>query len=251
MTSMQYPAQTGLYKIVVKSEQSPDKLYDYKDVRLQISVGQKYHEGEKFEATIEWCRHRFGHVQICVNDTLQKYNHMFDYGLSNNAAEHKSMLQGLSWVQRNRDVIKRLPSFELVHWSSWLEHPDYTPIKQKIDELYNFNSRFHLAINTNIDLVWQRKVKKFPDLYTEDKFPLFHRLSKDFLLEEAAAFSIMFDQMEAIDIYPGTIHLGAMAFQGCDGTSVPSGLTKGHFCRIDFARNKNVVRDHIEERKSA
>jgi len=67
MSDFNYPPQTGEYKVMVKSGAA---WRDYDTARLEISVGQPYHEGAKFEATVDWVKHRFSHSIVSVNDTL-------------------------------------------------------------------------------------------------------------------------------------------------------------------------------------
>ncbi len=45
-----------------------------------------------------------------------------------------------------------------------------------------------------------------------------------YLLEEIAVFSLMYEQQEAIDIYPGTAIFAALVFQDKDTKGAPSGL---------------------------
>ena len=70
----QYPPQDGAYAVKVKNGAGWNA---FDTARLQISVGQPYHEGDKLAATADWVRHRFGRVIVCVNDTLQRFNHAF------------------------------------------------------------------------------------------------------------------------------------------------------------------------------
>jgi len=46
-----------------------------KDGIFAISVGKKYHEGDKFYSTIKWAAAHFERLHIIVADTLQRHNH--------------------------------------------------------------------------------------------------------------------------------------------------------------------------------
>ena len=57
-----------LYRVRVNS--CPDWVA-YSSCTLGISVGQPYHEGDKFAATVEWAARHFEHIRVDVSDTLQ------------------------------------------------------------------------------------------------------------------------------------------------------------------------------------
>src|SRR5688572_6281343 len=91
----QYPAQTGSYAVKVKNGRG---WHAYDVARLPISVGQSYHEGEKFKATLRWLQPRFKKIVICVNDTLQRHNFS---NISDNEAFFKAEAAGREWIERN------------------------------------------------------------------------------------------------------------------------------------------------------
>lgn len=236
--SKNYPEQTGEYKVKVKSNQTNDKWSDYDDARCQISVGQDYHEGSKLSSMLNWCAHRFSNVMVCVNDTLQRYNLMFERKLREEDAIDLALEKGDDWIERNKPIYDEHDNMSIVRWDDWLKD-DYTDVRPKVDFMYASNPEFQQAINSNIMEIWSRRQEARPDLYTKDNFPRFFELSKNYLLEEISAFSVMFETKEAIDIYPGTTIFAATVFQGKDVEGAPSGLGKGHFSRIDFSKNKN------------
>lgn len=236
--SKNYPPQTGEYKVKVKSNQTQDKWSDFLKARCQISVGQDYHEGSKLSAMMNWCAHRFNDVKVCVNDTLQRYNLMFEKKLKEEDAFDLALENGEKWIKRNEPIWSDKDNVSIVRWDDWLEG-DYTDVRPKIAFIYESNPEFQQSINKNIMDIWNRRQEARPDLYTKDNFPRFFELSKRYLLEEISAFSVMYEQEEAIDIYPGTTIFAATIFQGRDIAGAPSGLGKGHFCRIDFSKNKN------------
>lgn len=237
--SKNYPAQTGEYKVKVKSNQTTDKWSDFDNARCQISVGQDYHEGSKLSAMMNWCAHRFNGVKVCVNDTLQRYNLMFEKKLREEDALDLALENGEEWVKRNKPVWEDSENVSFVRWDDWLDG-EYTNVRPKVDFLYASNPEFQQAINKNIMDIWERRKNDRPDLYTQENFARFFELSKNYLLEEISAFSIMYEKEEAIDIYPGTTIFAATVFQNREVHGAPSGLGKGHFCRIDFSKNKNT-----------
>lgn len=46
----------------------------YKAATLLISVGQSYHEGDKFAVTVAWAARHFEKLHVLGADTLQRHN---------------------------------------------------------------------------------------------------------------------------------------------------------------------------------
>ena len=231
--AQQYPPQDGAYAVKVKNG-AGWRAFD--TARLQISVGQPYHENDKFEATLDWCRHRFEHVIVCINDTLQSYNHQFDR-MSPRDAYAKARADGDAWLERNQPMIERLPSHEIHRWDDWKVWPYFARSMHQTMQLAKTNSEFRDALHQNIKDFWARKLRK--DGLTEQyRFPEFARLSERYLIEETAIFSQMFKAAHAVDVYPGSVLLPCVLFAGRQVPGAPEGLELGAFTRIDFARNK-------------
>lgn len=233
----EFPPQTGRYAVKVKNGAG---WRSYGTVRLQISVGQPYHEGDKLAATLDWVRHRFDHVVICVNDTLQRFNFRFEDGLSDEAAFKKAHDAGTAWIERNRHIIETLPSVELHRWEDWKARPEFANAKLTTDAFYQSNREFHEAIQANVTAFWRRQ--NFSEGLTgQYRFAEFERYARAYLLEETAVFSMMFRDHQAVDVYPGSVLLPCVLFQGRRVEGAPDGLERGAFTRIDFSRNKVFV----------
>lgn len=239
MSKKQYPPQTGYFAVKVKSNQSTDTWKDFAKARFQISVGQEYHEGEKLKAVANWSKERFENVYFCANDTLQRFNLMFEQSIEEDEAYALSNEMGQSWVNRNMPIIEGVPQAQVIRWDKWKNKEQYPKGLLKTEWLYQNNKEFKLSIDRNIAEIWSRRKKMKPELYSSDKFDRFFALSKKYLIEEMATFSLMYASEKAIDIYPGTTLYAATLFQGKKVENAPEGLGQGHFCRIDFARNKN------------
>lgn len=197
MKNYNYPPQEGTYVVKVKNGAG---WRGYNTARLQISVGGERHEGEKFKATIDWASHRFDRVIVCVNDTLQRFNYM-DQGLSESEAYDRSLEAGRLWLLRHMDEISTLPDFRIYRWEEW-KGADFKTAYQKVLKLYRESDEFKNA------LLESQK----------------NNLSKDYLLEEVAVFSLMYRTEKAVDIYPGTLPKVMAIFED------------QHTTRIDFAK---------------
>lgn len=199
MKGINYPAQTGTYTVKVKNGAI---WRDYKVARLQISVGSDRHEGEKFKATVEWLKHRFDKVIVCVNDTIQRFNYM-THGFSEEEALRCSMAVGREWISRHMDEIRSLPNVEIYRWEEW-KGPAFEKAHQNILELYDGSPEFREAMGES-----QK-----------------NSYSREYLLEEIAVFSLMYQKEKAVDVYPGTLPKVMSVFQD------------QHTTRIDFMRKK-------------
>ncbi len=207
--------------------------------RLQISVGQPYHEGAKLVATIDWVRSRFKHVIVCVNDTLQRYNLRLEQGLPDQIAATVTRKAGDDWLTRNGDFFKILPSYKIYRWDDWREQPNFAQKLAEIQCLYDTHADMRDLIAKDIALFWSRRAMR---LGVDENFrrATYEKLSTAYLLEETAAFFMMFEQHRAADIYPGSALLPCVLNQlyGPDaGRAEDAGISA--FTRIDFLRRNS------------
>lgn len=229
-----YTPQTGSYK--VKPKHGDDwKKFDH--VRLQISVGQQYHEGEKLKATIDWAVARFKTVTVCVNDTLQRNTISFTEKITPSLAVTKAKLAGDSWITRNQERLNH-SSITIKRWDEWINHSDYRDIYQELDHVYRTNNRFSSALKENINDFWQRRSDIDSATYSRERYPTFYEASRDYLLEEGAAFILMSKIKKGIDVYPGTI---LKCFTEMKQDIKHGELFERNFLRIDFSKNKNAA----------
>jgi len=225
----QFPAQTGEYTVKVKNG-AGWRAFDH--ARLPISVGQPYHEGEKFRATLEWAKHRFEKVTVCVNDTLQRHNLEFD-GKSPELAVEFAEAAGRQWIENQIPMIRStLSHYEIIRWDQRRSDPRFDDELARMHAAYEYNSEFKREVDQEVRAFWdRRRTREQLDL---DRFQEFKIYSVRFLLEECAAYELMFERDNAVDVYPGS------TFLPCKLHSV-EGLGKRGFTRIDFSRNRNAL----------
>lgn len=126
---------------------------------LPISVGQLYHEGKKFQATLNGVQNKFGSCDIIIADTLQKYNQFSQYSF--HQALQISLEQGSEWLTRNEPLLKAItiPS-AIIRWDECCNDPDFAIWSQKIKELYNSNPDYQKAVEEDVDIFMQRSGRK-------------------------------------------------------------------------------------------
>lgn len=198
----------------------------FKHARLQISVGQDYHEGDRLKATLEWASNNFDTVTVCVNDTLQRHNMEFS-GVDAKKALDLSENNGREWIERNIETMRAYPNIRIVRWNEWAGRKEYPQILQKMHDLYNNSSSMKDAVETEIYNFWKRRGDGVQEHYSS-----FHYHAKNYLLEECAVFSMMFSEQEAADIYPGSTLLPCALFKD---------MGKYGFTRIEFKSQKLQV----------
>ena len=233
-----YPAQDGYYRVKVKNGAG---WRFFKTARLQISVGQPYHEDEKMKATFEWVKHRFDKVIICVNDTLQRHNYCFGEGLTDKRATAKADTEGQNWILRHAEEIKQLPNFEVWRWDNWRRRKDYQNQLQHAQKLYRDQKDVHELLDANIKEFWERLCQRDPEM-DQSCFEDFAKHSRNYLIEEIAVFFLMFKEQKAVDIYPGSVLLPCVLAQDYSDHAAPDYLGQRAFTRIDFSVNDNYGR---------
>ncbi|RNE88394.1 hypothetical protein [Marichromatium sp. AB31] len=237
----QYPPPSGNYSVKVKRG---DSWRNHRNCRLQISVGHQYHEAEKLSATIEWATNRFtpeqgSQIFLCVNDTLQRYNSMSKDNITEKKALEQSIELGNEWIERNSCFFSKTRNLHLSRWDFWRSHKDYKKSLDSTYKLYDRNIEFHNAIDKNAYVFWERQKNR--NRSSKRTLARSLELSKLYLLEETAVFSLMFKYNPAIDIYPGTTLLPCTIFQGRSNIpGLPDGLGQGAFAQIDFAKNSKI-----------
>lgn len=230
----QYPAQTGAYAVKVKSG-AGWTAFDV--ARFHISVGQEYHEGEKFAATMAWAGNRFRKVIVCVNDTLQRFNYEFE-GRAPDAAFRETEAAGREWIERNLAAIRTAGVYDIYRWEEWRGCADFTGALSRIQGQYDAGGRVREAIDAEVVDFWQRRLER--EAVAPSRQAEFVRCSTAYLIEECAAFSLMFAAERAVDVYPGSTLLPVWLFK-------PGGMERGSFTRIDFARRSEAKTPLVPE----
>lgn len=221
----EFPPQKREYKIRVKNGAG---WRSFKTCRLQISVGQARHQGEKFLATLEWARERFEEVIVCVNDTLQRFNLMHELNVGEAFAYSKSMKEGQIWIEKNLPY--KYPDVKITRWNDWTTSSAFTEQLKLFEKLYNLGDTvFRRAID--------EEAREFASRRTSPMNQSFYELCRRFLIEETAVFVLMIRELEAVDIYPGTTLMPLRMMQEGQIREVDL-QNRVHFTRVDFVRQK-------------
>lgn len=169
--------------------------HDYRTVRVEISVGQNYHEGARLEATLDWARKNFEKVVLLLGDTLQRYNLMMD-GLSSEKAYAQSLVDGDEWLERNKELLRGLT---ILRWDEVTGHTNFADARLKVTSLYDTNGLVQREIRKAIDEVAERRE------IGQTESAMFNKLSQNYLLEEIAGAAIANTMYPGVSAYPGSL----------------------------------------------
>lgn len=228
-SSIQYPPQTGPYKVFVKDKGLWQK---HNIARLQISVGNPKHDGDKFFALAEWAAARFDHVVLIVSDTLQRHNIALQHKFDVEKAYDISLKQGDYWLAQNRKALDILPSKTITRWNDWINHPDYRDAYNALCALYANNANIRSTIDSKACEFAQRRIEGCSESALLET-------SIQYILEEVPAFALMFRSERAIDVYPGDWFNGIFeVLRNINDIPFLNGFEKAECLRVDFVRNK-------------
>lgn len=229
------PTDTALYAVKFKATQSTTHWNAFSRVRLPISVGQEYHEGEKFRATALWCAQRYDSSEIVVTDTLQRHNFSFYKNQNQAAAFDAARRAGDEWIARNRQAIALMPNCRIRRWEDFRAFQEYADVFGQVMHGYGTYSGFRTAVDSVVSMMWARKSRTLTDT-SEAVRARFFASSREYILEELAVAALMSKEYPAVELYPGSAHL-ALAFSRDNlPEGSPDGLRYRHTIRVDFSR---------------
>ncbi len=229
---IQYASQTGPYKVFVK-DKGAWQMHD--TARLQISVGNPKHDGNKFFALAEWASARFDHVILIISDTLQRHNIAFHGNYDQERAYEISLAQGDYWLYQNKEALDVLPNKTVTRWNDWLNHPEFKASHDVLKSLYENREDVRNAINKKAEDFSKRHMGSLAKEFSSERLM---KTSVSYILEEVAAFSLMFRTIKAIDIYPGEWFRDIFdVLKKVESEALLSSFQSAECLRVDFVRN--------------
>ena len=166
---------------------------------LGISVGQNYHEGQIFEATLELVNDRLLNCTIGVCDTLQRYTMATMSNTTDvDIMRIPSKELGNQWIERNTALFEQYfnITYKIKRWDDWIAKTNYLTYKKELDDLYNKDKAFKALIDSNVKHFNEKLVARG---YKFDKEVGQHN-SREYLLEEYAVCCICYDEKYDVEI---------------------------------------------------
>ncbi len=175
---------------------------------LPISLGQKYHEGEKFILTIELVNIRFGECTIVIADTLGRHAALKESEEdTDEMVQQKLRDKGDKWIEQNAGALKKLTiTHKIVRWDKYLQHSEYQTKRNMIESLYKEDEPFKKAVEGSIANFLRRYKQQRQDKEGYDLDKAF-RDSLEYVKEECAVL-LLWPEVEKCDflVYPNKLH---------------------------------------------
>jgi len=204
-------------------------------VRLMISVGQQYHEGEKLHAVVDWINRNKNilHVHVSVNDLLQRHNFVA-IGESPEKAAAIAQAAGSLWITRNEPILSEIkaPVF-YTRWEEWLYATEHKTSYENLIALMHIDSAFAETVEADSHLLLDRRKSRGESVPDE---AVFIHNSRLYIIEELAVFAQETQKIPAAEVYPGSNLSSAQYLMGKALSKPIASLAERYFTRIDFAR---------------
>lgn len=190
------------------------QIYPKSHVNLLISVGQLYHEGEKFKATVDLiCRSNFASCTVVICDTIQHYNYMFSGLLCEADARLRASEDGRAWALRNAASLEKLSSViqtKHQYWDDSIEHSKFPLYLNMLQEKLNADCELKEAFNYSANEYITRYKQANPLVSINEERVL--DLCLQYLVEECAVIMMLWSLEHSCDflVYPCSM-LKAMA----------------------------------------
>ena len=198
-----------------------------KTARLNVSVGQEYHEGNKMDAMCDWLNRNFDKIVINVCDTLQRHN-IEASGIEPDRAYRMAKANGDQWLERNKTYIGKIKHAKIIRWHEWMRDPKWDHSTEMIGDLIHTDQNFCQLLDNVLSDFWEKRAPKNDSL--KNKF-FIH--SRRYILEETVC-SVVASQLDVVDVYPGTF---LPLFDYLKSQGIP---TIENMTRINFKRRKQV-----------
>ena len=205
----------------------------YSSCTLGISVGQPYHEGGKFAATVEWAARHFEHIQVDVSDTLQRHR-LIGEGVSPVEAARASLREGSRWIARAMPVLGACGQpYTITRWNEWLRHADFPAVHAAYSRHAASDPILRTAISADIDGFIARQVKHGGGIADAVRMA-----SRAYLIEELAAITLQGRAQRSARIYPGPELASFRAVRDGSVAGAPAGLERDYYVRVNLERRK-------------
>lgn len=169
---------------------------------LPISIGQKYHEGDKFESIINLINTHFDSCVIVVCDSLYRYTGKLGHPFSLEQSYMISMKNGERWLNDNKGIIEKIiiPT-KIYRWDYWVfKNKNYIKYRESINYLYATDKEVKKAFDSSVAEFIERYRKKVSITYDKEAYSLCLRYLKE---ECAALIAIWKNERYDCIIYPG------------------------------------------------
>jgi tRNA-dependent cyclodipeptide synthase len=207
----------------------------YTSCTLGISVGQPYHDGEKFAALVEWAARHFEHIRVDVADTLQRHR-LVGEGAPAADAARAARREGDRWVARATPALAACGKpFTIIRWDEWLRHADFPATLGIYTRLAREDHTLGAAIAADIDGFLARRARHGVPI---GDTAAVRAASHAYLIEELAAITLQGRAQGSARLYPGPELASFRAIRSGHVAGAPEGIERDYYVHINFERRK-------------
>jgi tRNA-dependent cyclodipeptide synthase len=182
--------------------QDEKKTFSTSHCIVAVSIlGQPKTDKEKFAAILKRVNQHFSQCTILLADTLHRHTFKIMNDSKNmNQLYDQAIDAGDEWLARNQSAIDALTiPHTTMRWYEWLNHPNYKSMKALIDEFYEKNSQYRIAIFNSVQEYLLRLDKNSQSVNCPSAF----KCSAEYLKEESAVMQLLAYQNFNYILYPG------------------------------------------------
>ena len=200
------------------------------NVVLGVSLHNPNLTGDRFLKVIDWVNEQpnFKRCYIDFADTLNRHNYMLIDGIDESAAYDKAHKFGKKWLQTNQKHLDTLNiPYQILHWDRWLKNPMFFERFQKLKDVYQSYKPFKKAVDSSIQEFFNRRGVNASHILPKEYFH-----SVNFILEEIAVDTVIYDSMKAAYVYPAK---EMDAYKMIRANKVPQlffGLSNSYYVRL-------------------
>lgn len=148
---------------------------------------------------IEKAINTFGTCHISLCDSLQRYNLIWQKGMTIESAHQYTNRLGREWTEWLYDFFSNssLVKPKVISWDSWLKNPKYSEKRHFVDTCYEQDANFREAVYISLTRYLDRVAEHHPDF---DRVQA-ESLSIEFVKEETAVFFLQSDEGYDFEIF--------------------------------------------------
>jgi hypothetical protein len=193
-----------LRKLKLKNAFIDTKLKEYSESSclLTISVGQDYHENEKFLSTIWLVNENFKSCKMLIVDTLQRHTMALNSKMASSDFIKSALKEGDLWLLRNEKYYSMLNNFEgFVRWDHWLSHDRYQLFYNLLSKELQNNNEYMTIFNKVVNSYIKRYMLRLNNLEEFDRERAYN-ICFSYIHEECAAYCLWPDLGCDFEVYP-------------------------------------------------
>lgn len=217
-------------------------LEEYDKCFLGISLGNPNLEDTRFEACVEWISENFSECALVVGDYLYRFTLQIIRDEPPESLKKEALRIGNNFKDKYNSIIKKYSNSCNFQW---------LPISSVVQK--NANVETYLVFYRDLyqnNLKFQMLVDEFSTIYLE-RIALKHETDTeinrqcaiDYLIEEIAVFTDLYEQGWSALIYPGSIKIFEEIAEGVLGAAIPPALQKLIFVSLNLNKSKKMYFD--------